>query len=189
MIGGWVSRRTATYVTITDPHAIMDAYKDRDLGRVFKALGMTTPGGMAIGWLLKLRGHRDARGHYGPDVMLETCRAGLGHGYRHSLYGSAEGVATTLADKLRAQLLGLGIAGTHTPPLRDLTESEGRSVEDLAAGEGSRASRSWVGGTADRCSLDWMAKAASATDQAAMYGAQPTPEKIDEGRWATLVNV
>ncbi|MCJ7677905.1 MAG: WecB/TagA/CpsF family glycosyltransferase, partial [Anaerolineales bacterium] len=39
-----------------------------------------------------------------------------------------QGVAKRLADSLRARFPGIRIVGTHTPPFRDLTEDEDRSV-------------------------------------------------------------
>jgi N-acetylglucosaminyldiphosphoundecaprenol N-acetyl-beta-D-mannosaminyltransferase len=63
-------------------------------------------------------------------LMLETCQAGLERGYRHLLFGGAEGVAAALAEALRARFPGLQIVGTHTPPFRDLTEAEDRAVVD-----------------------------------------------------------
>ena len=130
-IASWVEIRDPHYVTVTPAHAVMDAYEDPELRRIFNASGMTTPDGMAIVWLLKLRGHRSVSRVYGPDLMLETCRAGLESGYRHFLYGGAEGVAEALAGKLSARFPGLQIVGTHTPPFRDLTEDEDRSVVEL----------------------------------------------------------
>ena len=126
----WIANRQPHYITVTPAHAVMDAYKDPELRRIFNASGMTTPDGMAIVWLLKLRGHRDVSRVYGPDLMLETCRAGMQLGYRHFLYGGGEGVASALEDRLCARFPGLQIVGSHTPPFRDLTAEEDRFVVD-----------------------------------------------------------
>ena len=93
----WISSRECVYVTVAPAHAIMDAYQDEQVRRIMNASGLTTPDGMAIVWLLKLRGYSIVSRVYGPDLMLETCRAGLGHEYRRFLYGGAEAVANTLA--------------------------------------------------------------------------------------------
>jgi N-acetylglucosaminyldiphosphoundecaprenol N-acetyl-beta-D-mannosaminyltransferase len=142
-IAEWVSVRNAHYVTVTPAHAVMDAYRDPELRRIFNASGMTTPDGMAIVWLLRLRGYRNVSRVYGPDLMLETCRAGLGDGYRHFLYGGAEDAAEALAEHLRARFPGLNIVGTHTPPFRNLTEQEDRSVVDQI--NSARPDIVWVG--------------------------------------------
>ena len=129
-IEDWVVARTCTYVTVTPAHAVMDAYKDPELRRIINASGMSTPDGMAIVWLLKLRGFRNVSRVYGPDLMLETCRAGMQLGYRHFLYGGGAGVASALEHRLGARFPGLQIVGAHTPPFRDLTAEEDRAVVD-----------------------------------------------------------
>jgi N-acetylglucosaminyldiphosphoundecaprenol N-acetyl-beta-D-mannosaminyltransferase len=142
-IDAWIANREPHYVTVTPAHAVMDAYQDPELRPIFNHSGLTTPDGMAIVWLLKLRGYRDVSRVYGPDLMLETCRAGLEFGYRHFLYGGAEGVATALADKLRARFPGLQVVGTHTPPFRELTEEEDQAVVDKI--NAARPDIVWVG--------------------------------------------
>jgi len=128
MVNGWIATREKSYVCVTPAHAVMDAYRDPQLRRVFNASGMTTPDGMAIVWLLKLRGYRSVTRVYGPDLMLGVCRDGVARGYRHFLYGGGEGVANALGTELRARLDGLRIVGRYTPPFRDLTDAEDRMV-------------------------------------------------------------
>ena len=123
-IARWIEARQSHYVTVTPAHAVMDAYADADLRRIFNASGMTTPDGMAIVWLLRLHGHRQVSRVYGPDLMLEVCCSGLAKGYRHYLYGGGEGAAELLAQTLMQRLPGLQVAGTYTPPFRDMTDSE-----------------------------------------------------------------
>ena len=130
-IDEWIRRAERQYVTVTPAHAVMAARKDPELRRIFNASGMTTPDGMAIVWILKLRGFREVSRVYGPDLMLETCQVGLERGYRHFLYGGGEGVASNLGDTLQARFPGLRIVGTYTPPFRDLNEGEDRAVIDL----------------------------------------------------------
>jgi len=127
-IDAWVMQRERKYVTVTPAHAVMDAYHDPELRRIFNASGMTTPDGMSVVWLLRLHGYRNVSRVYGPDLILETCRAGLDAGYRHFLYGGEEGVADSLATHLCARFSALKIVGTHTPPFRELTDDEDRIV-------------------------------------------------------------
>ncbi len=143
VIDEWIRERSLHYVTVTPAHAVMDADRDPDLRRIFNHSGMTTPDGMAIVWLLKLRGHKHVHRVYGPDLMLETCRDGLPRGYRHYLYGGGDGVADRLASRLREECPGLLIAGAHTPPFRELTRDEDASVVDLI--NSARPDIVWVG--------------------------------------------
>jgi 4'-phosphopantetheinyl transferase len=63
------------------------------------------------------------------------------------------------------------------------------AVVDLPVGEGFRASLASVGGTAHLRGFYWMMRDSSVTDQVATFGAQPIPEKLEEGRRAPLANV
>jgi N-acetylglucosaminyldiphosphoundecaprenol N-acetyl-beta-D-mannosaminyltransferase len=142
-IEGWVAARTPTYVTVTPAHAVMDAYRDPDLRRIFNAAGLTTPDGMAIVWLLRLRGHRKVGRVYGPDLLLEVCRAGLEKGYRHYLFGGEAGVAEALGRKLIERYPGLQVVGTWSPAFDPATDPEDRaSVERI---NGARPDIVWVG--------------------------------------------
>jgi N-acetylglucosaminyldiphosphoundecaprenol N-acetyl-beta-D-mannosaminyltransferase len=142
-ISGWIEGRAAEYVTVTPAHAIMDALEDDELRRIFNASGMTTPDGMAVVWLLRLRGYPQVTRVYGPDLMLEVCRHGLARGFRHYLYGGAEGVPEALAAKLCGRLPGLQIVGTRTPPFEELTEAEDQTaVEAINA---TNPDLVWVG--------------------------------------------
>jgi N-acetylglucosaminyldiphosphoundecaprenol N-acetyl-beta-D-mannosaminyltransferase len=142
-IAGWIELRQCQYVTVTPAHAVMDAYHDPELRRIFNVSGMTTPDGVAIVWLLKLQGQRQVSRVYGPDLMLEVCRSGLARGWRHYLYGGAEGVAERLAESLTQRLPGLVIVGTHTPPFREMTGPEDRAVVEKI--NAARADVLWVG--------------------------------------------
>jgi N-acetylglucosaminyldiphosphoundecaprenol N-acetyl-beta-D-mannosaminyltransferase len=115
-IDAWIARREQHYVTVTPAHAIMDAYRDPALRKIFNASGMTTPDGMAIVWLLRLHGHGRVERVYGPDLMLALCAHGLERGYRHFLFGGGPEVAARLSERLRARFEGLNVVGTDSPP-------------------------------------------------------------------------
>ena len=142
-IEGWVFNRTPTYVTVTPAHAIMDAYGDPELRRIFNASGLTTPDGMAIVWLLRLRGHRRVERVYGPDLMLEVCRHGLDRRYRHFLFGGEAGVAEALRGRLEERFPGLEVVGTWSPAFGPISEQEDTStVERINA---AKPDIVWVG--------------------------------------------
>ncbi len=127
-IESWITTRDPHYVTVSPAHAVMDASRDPELRRIFNTSGMTTPDGMSIVWLLKLRGYHHVERVYGPDLMLETCQFGISRQWRHFFYGGEPAVAETLAEKLGSQFPGLQVAGTYTPPFRPLTLEEDEEI-------------------------------------------------------------
>lgn len=125
----WVAERNGCrYVTVTGMHGTAEARRDPAFREILNAAAMVVPDGMPLVWLGRLRGHRLRRRVYGPELMLEFCRATAAHRLRHYFYGGASGVAEALAAKLAEQFPGLVVAGTYTPPFRPLTAEEGVEI-------------------------------------------------------------
>ncbi len=123
-----VMEDSPSYVCVTPAHSIMDGYHQPDLRTIFNCSGMTVPDGMAIVWILKLKGHRHVGRVYGPDLLLEACKWGVGKGLRHYFYGGASGVTEKLVQKIQMDFPNLQIAGLYTPPFRSLTTEEDDEV-------------------------------------------------------------
>jgi N-acetylglucosaminyldiphosphoundecaprenol N-acetyl-beta-D-mannosaminyltransferase len=166
-IEGWIERREHHYVCVTPAHAVMDAYGDPDLRRVFNSSGLTTPDGMAIVWLLRMMGHPHVGRVYGPDLMLALFGRSVPTGYRHFLYGGEAGVAEELATRLRERFPGLRIAGTYTPPFRPLTAQEDSEVVTQINASG--ADLVWVGLSSPKQER-WMASHLGAIEAPVMIG-------------------
>lgn len=137
-----VRSRVRGYVCVTGVHGIMEAQNDPALRAILNGSYMTTPDGMPTVWVGRAQGLPISR-VYGPDLMLEVCRAGVGSGVRHFFYGGAEGVAELLRERLVARIPGLTVAGTYTPPFRPLNEREEHDLAQML--EASRPDIVWVG--------------------------------------------
>jgi N-acetylglucosaminyldiphosphoundecaprenol N-acetyl-beta-D-mannosaminyltransferase len=88
--------------------------------------------------------------------MLILCERSLGSGARHFLYGGRDrDVTVALAAGLRERFPGIAIAGSWTPPFRDLTETEEAEVAELI--DRSGADVVWVGTGSPRQER-WMAR-------------------------------
>lgn len=149
----WVKERSRQYVCCTPAHSIMDGYNQPALQTIFNSSGMTVPDGMAVVWLLKLKGYRHVSRVYGPDLLMATCMVGCQKGYRHYFYGGDEGVTEKLVQKVSAQCPGIKVAGIHTPPFRPLTPKEDeqiverlnqKEVDILWVGLGSPKQEVWM---------------------------------------------
>lgn len=130
-VSEWIAHRDPHYVCVTPAHGIMDCQNNPELQRIFNHSGLITPDGMAIVWLLKLRGYEHVERVYGPDLMLAVCAYGIEHNWRHFFYGGAPGVSKTLIEKLRHRLPMLQVVGHYSPPFRPLTIQEDQDVVDM----------------------------------------------------------
>lgn len=127
-IDGWIQTREQHYVTITGVHGIMESQRDATIREIHNRAGMITPDGMPLVWISHRRGQKDVRRVYGPDLLLETCKASMTQGYRHFFYGGAPGVADQLAGKLQARFPNLQVVGTYCPPFKPLTPEEDEEI-------------------------------------------------------------
>jgi hypothetical protein len=79
----WIQRRGSRHVRVTRAHVGMDALGGTGLLTISNASGRSTPGGIHIVWLLRLRGPKLARPVRGTDIIQGRCacllRAGHGH--------------------------------------------------------------------------------------------------------------
>jgi len=130
-ISQWIAEKKSHYVTVTGVHGVMESQFDEELRGIHNAAGMVTPDGMPMVWLGRIRGFKSIDRVYGPDLMLDVCKASQSRGYRHFFYGGNEGVPELLRDKLVEKFPGLQVVGTYSPPFRPLTDEEQTAVTDM----------------------------------------------------------
>jgi N-acetylglucosaminyldiphosphoundecaprenol N-acetyl-beta-D-mannosaminyltransferase len=116
------------YVCVTGVHGVMEAQKDPEFQRFLNNSVLTTPDGMPLVWIGRLRGYKDMGRVYGPDYMLELCRQSVERGYTHFFYGGNPGIADALRSALTSRFPGLRVVGTYTPPFRPLNTDEERDL-------------------------------------------------------------
>ncbi|MDQ1708728.1 MAG: N-acetylglucosaminyldiphosphoundecaprenol N-acetyl-beta-D-mannosaminyltransferase [Frankiaceae bacterium] len=80
---------------------------------------------------------------YGPDLFLDTMRAGVARGIRHYLYGSTQEVLDKMVTRLPGLVPGVDIVGAEAPPFRELTAAERADVVGRVRAAG--ADLVWVG--------------------------------------------
>ena len=134
--------------------SVMNAQRDPAVRAALNAATMTVPDGMPLVWALRALGEEISERVYGPELMLRACERSLRTGVSHFLYGGRdEAVTQTLEQSLRDRFPGLWIAGSWTPPFRELTDTELREVAEMI--DASNAGIVWVGIGSPRQEL-WM---------------------------------
>lgn len=139
MIVGTRGAKRLGYVCLCTVNGIGEAHRDPEFRRILNESWLTTPDGMPLVWL----GPPAVERVYGPDLLLAVCDAGREKGLRHYFYGGHAGVAEELGRRLSERFPGLKVAGTFSPPFRDLSEAEQLRLEaDVASAEPDIV---WVG--------------------------------------------
>ncbi len=131
------------YICVTGVHGVMESQRSAELRRIHNESFLTTPDGMPMVWMGRLRGARQMARVYGPDLMLAVMEASAERGYRHFFYGGTNGLAEELRVKLTERFPGLQVVGTYEPPFRPLNELEERELQAQIAT--SRPDILWVG--------------------------------------------
>ena len=149
----WLAERTPNYICVAPAHSIMECVNDPALLPIFNAAGMVTPDGMAVVWLLILKGQKQVGRVYGPDLLAAASEHGLPKGYRHYFYGGAPGVAEKLVEKLSKHFPNLQVAGILTPPFRPMSPAEDEEV--IRQINSAQADIIWVGLSSPKQEL-WM---------------------------------
>jgi N-acetylglucosaminyldiphosphoundecaprenol N-acetyl-beta-D-mannosaminyltransferase len=155
------------YICVAGVHGVMEAQRDPELFDAYRDAAMTVPDGMPLVWTGWLQNHPHMARVAGPDLMVEVLRDLRFRKLRHFLYGGAPGVAEELKVALQARFPAAEIAGTYTPPFRDLTEQELGDLEIQLAD--TRADILWIGISCPRQEL-FMARHVSRLPVRLMFG-------------------
>ena len=138
-----IATRHKGYVCVTGVHGVMEAQRDQPLRTIVNSSFLTVPDGKPTVWVGRMQGYSQIAHVPGPQLMLHLCARSAAKGYRHFLYGGAEGVAEQLAHTLTEKFPGLRIVGSYTPPYRPLNVSE--QAELIALVAKLKPDITWVG--------------------------------------------
>ncbi len=163
----WRRSRQHRYVTLTNAHGVMLSRRDPELKSALRGASLVLPDGISIVLAARMLRCPERGRVTGPSLLLRLCQWGLERGYRHYFYGGAEGVADLLAERLRAKYPGLQVAGTYSPPFRDLTDDEDRRIVQRI--NDSKSDIVWVGLGAPK-QEKWMARHAERLTSTTMIG-------------------
>jgi N-acetylglucosaminyldiphosphoundecaprenol N-acetyl-beta-D-mannosaminyltransferase len=142
-IARWVETGARQYVCVTGVHGVVESQRDESVRAIHNRAGLVTPDGMPMVWMSHWAGATWVRRVYGPDLMLAVCERAAELGWSSYFYGGAEGIAPRVAEVMARRFPGLGVAGTHTPPFRPLTDEEDRAVVETINAAGPDIV--WVG--------------------------------------------
>jgi N-acetylglucosaminyldiphosphoundecaprenol N-acetyl-beta-D-mannosaminyltransferase len=90
-----------------------------------------------------MRGYKNIRRVYGPDLMQNICGISAKKGYKNYLFGSSNKVLEKLKDKLTKKYPGLIISGSYSPSYGELSQKESEAI--IANINNSDSDVLWVG--------------------------------------------
>jgi N-acetylglucosaminyldiphosphoundecaprenol N-acetyl-beta-D-mannosaminyltransferase len=119
------------YFCCTSVHGLMESDSDAELATALNGAELNLPDGMPIVWALNLLSDgkplRDRV--YGPTLMESACERAAALGHSIYLYGGYDdGALRELKTALRRRSPAIEIAGSWSPPHRELSPEEDREV-------------------------------------------------------------
>lgn len=122
------------YVCAVGVHGILEALENCTVADALAHAAICLPDGTPTVWVGRAQGRKEMNHVTGPEVMREVFSRPEFAACTHYFYGGKPGVAAELAEKLCASYPHTKVAGTFTPPFRDLTpEEEGLLIERINA--------------------------------------------------------
>ena len=117
-------RREKGYVCAASVHGVLESRENACVARAFSDASLVIPDGRPMVWVGRMQGRRDIRQVTGPDLMAAIIAGREFAGRSHFFYGGKPGVAQDLAAAWMNRFPGTRVAGTWTPPFRELTTQE-----------------------------------------------------------------
>ena len=123
-----ILERKKKYICVCPVSTIMECRRDKKVFTSVHSADLATPDGMPVVWIGRMKGHKNVRRVYGPDLMQKVCEVSVKNSYKHYLYGSSQDTLNQLKERLNEKYPGLMISGSFSPPFRQITEEESAKI-------------------------------------------------------------
>lgn len=143
------------YICVSNVHTTVMSYEKKEYCNVQNESLMAIPDGGPLSSVGKRRGYGNMERTTGPDLMREVFSISSRENYRHFFYGSTQETLDKLQKELKAKYPGIQIGGAYSPPFRELTAEEDRTIIERINEAGSDFI--WVGLGAPKQEY-WMAE-------------------------------
>jgi exopolysaccharide biosynthesis WecB/TagA/CpsF family protein len=129
------------YVCFSNVHSVVMAKRDPRLRDITNTSFLSMPDGKPLAILGRVKGVTGIERVAGPDFLPRFIHEYPG--LRHFFYGSTQQTLDRLLANLQRDHAGIIIAGSHSPPYRELTDAEVNETINLI--NGAKPDVVWVG--------------------------------------------
>jgi bacterial polymer biosynthesis proteins, WecB/TagA/CpsF family len=138
-----LSDLSGDYICVSNVHTTVKSYGDPAYRAIQNGGILAIPDGGPLSTVGRKRGAKQISRTTGPDFMGEIFKISAEKGYRHFFYGSTPETMEKLLANITERYPGITVAGSYSPPFRQLTDEEDEEVVAMI----SRANPDflWVG--------------------------------------------
>lgn len=152
---GWALNAESRYICIANVHVLMEAYDSTAYQMVINHADLTTPDGMPLVWMLRMKGVKNQTRVYGPLLMLHVLERAGKEQIPVGFYGSDETTLKKLVSNMRERFPSLLVNYSFSPPFQKLDIRE--DIEIIKAINESKIRILFVGLGCPKQEL-WMAE-------------------------------
>lgn len=120
----WGAARESRYICICNVHSVVTASRDPEFKRAVNSADMATSDGAPIAWALRKLGFPAQERINGPDLMWRYLREAEQAGQTVFFYGGTRYALVKLRASIAREFPSLKVAGTCSPPFRELSSLE-----------------------------------------------------------------
>ena len=131
LIDSLPTAKESPYILFWGGPMVVEAYKNKDYQEIEENSTLCLADGQPIISAANKAGMSNIERCSGPDVMDLVLRIGIAKGRRHFFYGTTEETLEKLEEELFKKYQGIQIAGTYSPPFRQLTEEEDAAIVEM----------------------------------------------------------
>jgi N-acetylglucosaminyldiphosphoundecaprenol N-acetyl-beta-D-mannosaminyltransferase len=127
----WIEEnKHGNYIVVSNAYDTIMNCKKEELLRAANNSSLTVPDGFSLVLFGRMRGYALQKRVYGPDLTLAFLEEAQDKGYSNFFYGSTEGTLQVLKKNLKKRFPGINIAGSYSPPFRELSIEEEKNIAD-----------------------------------------------------------
>jgi N-acetylglucosaminyldiphosphoundecaprenol N-acetyl-beta-D-mannosaminyltransferase len=138
IIMAWAEEYQGRMVYVANVHMLIEAWGNLRFADAMRKADLVTPDGLPLVWMLKLMGANKAERVPGMDIFRNTCELASRAQISIFLLGSKPETLEKICQRLRAEFPLLKIAGTESPPFRQISLIEEQTmlqtINDSGAG-------------------------------------------------------
>jgi N-acetylglucosaminyldiphosphoundecaprenol N-acetyl-beta-D-mannosaminyltransferase len=129
-ISGWIRQANSKmhWIAVTGMHGVVEAWRDKEFSRILNSADLFLPDGISLILIARLKGFSPPERIGGADLMLHFFKIAEKEGFKSYFYGDTEDTLCKLKEKLLIDFPNLKIAGSYSPPFRDLTKEEDEKI-------------------------------------------------------------
>ena len=128
VIMSWARAKLSRVVCVSNVHMLMEGHWRGSFSDVLMNADLLTPDGMPLVWMTSLMKGRTQDRVAGMELMLALCDRAQEAGVALFLLGSTDEMLAQIQNRLAEDFPRLRIAGTESPPFRQINPAEDRAT-------------------------------------------------------------